>query len=126
MLAVLSGGKIKMPLSIRMGVAVAAFAIAALTGFALIPYLKKIHFGQTILEIGPAWHKDKQGTPIMGGFMFIIASLATSAIGYTIYRLTYYDVEGSIALNGPPATPACVAGIREAARSTATPRQRLR
>ena len=100
MLAVLSGGKIKMPLSIRMGVAVAAFVIAALTGLALIPYLKKIHFGQTILEIGPAWHKDKQGTPIMGGFMFIIASLVTSAVGYTIYRLTYYDVEGSVALNG--------------------------
>ncbi len=89
-----------MPLVIRICVAVAAFIIAALTGFALIPYLKKIHFGQTILEIGPAWHKDKQGTPIMGGFMFIIASLFSSAAGYTFYRLFYFDVESQIALGG--------------------------
>ncbi|MCQ2464480.1 MAG: phospho-N-acetylmuramoyl-pentapeptide-transferase [Oscillospiraceae bacterium] len=89
-----------MPLVIRIGVSVAAFIIAAVTGFVLIPYLKKIHFGQTILEIGPAWHKDKQGTPIMGGFMFIIASLVTSAVGYTVYRLTYFDVSGSVAVNG--------------------------
>lgn len=89
-----------MPLNIRIGVAVAACIIAALTGFVLIPYLKKIHFGQTILEIGPAWHKDKQGTPIMGGFMFIVASLVSSAIGYSVYRHTYFDVENSIALNG--------------------------
>ncbi|MBE6852018.1 MAG: phospho-N-acetylmuramoyl-pentapeptide-transferase [Ruminococcus sp.] len=89
-----------MPIIIRIGVSVLAFAIAALTGFALIPYLKKIHFGQTILDIGPAWHKDKQGTPIMGGFMFIIGSLVSTAIGYTVYRIFVFDVENSIALNG--------------------------
>ena len=89
-----------MPLQIRIGVSVLAFIIAALTGIALIPYLKKIHFGQTILDIGPAWHKDKQGTPIMGGFMFIIGSLVSSAVGYTFYRLFYYDVDADIALNG--------------------------
>lgn len=89
-----------MPLQIRIGVSVLAFIIAALTGIALIPYLKKIHFGQTILDIGPAWHKDKQGTPIMGGFMFIIGSLVSSAVGYTFYRLFYYDVGSDIALNG--------------------------
>lgn len=97
---VITGRKFKMPLLLRTGVAVAAAVIAALTGLVLIPYLKKIHFGQTILEIGPAWHKDKQGTPIMGGFMFIIASLVTSAIGYTIYRLSYFDVNSSFAVTG--------------------------
>ena len=97
-----------MPFIIRIGVSVFAFIIAALTGFALIPYLKKIHFGQTILEIGPAWHKDKQGTPIMGGFMFIIASLVSSAVGYTVYRLTYFDAEGSVALNGMLKLIACM------------------
>lgn len=30
----------------------------------LIPYLHKIKFGQTILEVGPSWHKKKQGTPL--------------------------------------------------------------
>ena len=36
-----------------------AFVITALSGFWLIPYLKKLNFGQKILEIGPSWHKDK-------------------------------------------------------------------
>ena len=55
---------------------VISFLIAFLLGFVLIPWLRKLHFGQTILEIGPAWHKSKQGTPVMGGFMFIISTLA--------------------------------------------------
>lgn len=97
-----------MPFIIRIGVSVFAFAVAALTGIALIPYLKKIHFGQTILDIGPAWHKDKQGTPIMGGFMFIIGSVSAAAIGYTFYRLTYNDVESAQALNGMLKLVACM------------------
>ena len=48
-----------------------AFAVTALSGIWFIPLLKKIKFGQTILEIGPSWHKNKQGTPTMGGLMFI-------------------------------------------------------
>ena len=58
---------------LRMVVSLFSFIVAAATGKVLIPYLRKIHFGQTILEEGPAWHKSKQGTPIMGGFMFIIS-----------------------------------------------------
>lgn len=97
-----------MPFIIRIGVSVLAFAIAALTGIALIPYLRKIHFGQTILDIGPAWHKSKQGTPIMGGFMFIIGSIASTAIGYTVYRLFYYDVDSKQAVNGMLRLVACI------------------
>ena len=52
---------------------VTAFALTALSGFILIPWLHKLKFGQTILEIGPKWHKSKQGTPTMGGIMFIFA-----------------------------------------------------
>ncbi|MBR2134089.1 MAG: phospho-N-acetylmuramoyl-pentapeptide-transferase [Eubacterium sp.] len=51
---------------------VAAFGITAALGFIVIPWLRKLKFGQTILEIGPSWHKSKQGTPNMGGIMFII------------------------------------------------------
>lgn len=71
--------------------AVLGFLITFLLGFILIPFLKKIHFGQTILEIGPAWHKDKQGTPIMGGFMFIIGTLISVIIGYLIAYFIYGD-----------------------------------
>ena len=77
---------------INIAIAIVSFAIAALIGVALVPYLKKIHFGQTILEIGPKWHKSKQGTPIMGGFMFILSSIIATIIGYIIYREKYLDI----------------------------------
>ena len=41
----------------------------------LIPVLKSRKIGQKIYEIGPRWHKGKEGTPIMGGLGFIIATL---------------------------------------------------
>ncbi len=80
-----------MPFWINMIVALAAFGISAATGIFLIPLLKKIHFGQTIYEKGPAWHKSKQGTPIMGGFMFIIGSAFAIAAGYALYRFRSAD-----------------------------------
>lgn len=59
---------------------VLSFLIAFLLGFVLIPWLRKLKFGQTILDIGPAWHKSKQGTPIMGGMMFIISTIVSVAV----------------------------------------------
>ncbi len=53
-------------------VSVIAFAITALMGKWMIPFLHKLKFGQTIREVGPSWHKNKQGTPTMGGLMFIL------------------------------------------------------
>lgn len=41
----------------------------------LIPVLKSKKVGQKILEIGPRWHKSKEGTPTMGGVAFILAIL---------------------------------------------------
>ena len=64
--------------------AVAGFVITAASGFIFIPFLRKIHFGQTILDIGPKWHKNKQGTPIMGGFMFMAGTLLAVVIGYML------------------------------------------
>ena len=58
-----------------------------LMGFLMIPFLKKLKFGQTILDIGPRWHKDKQGTPTMGGFMFIIGTLVAVVVGYLLNRV---------------------------------------
>ena len=50
----------------------------------LIPFLKSKKMGQHILEIGPRWHKNKEGTPTMGGLSFIIAS-ALAVCGATVY-----------------------------------------
>ncbi len=63
-------------------IAFVAFVIAALSGHWLIPVLKKLNFGQSILEIGPNWHKSKEGTPAMGGIMFIIGILAASCLAF--------------------------------------------
>lgn len=57
--------------------AILSFAITAILGKYLIPYLHKLKYGQTILEIGPSWHKNKQGTPTMGGIIFIIGIFIT-------------------------------------------------
>ena len=43
-----------------------------MAGKLLIPALVKMKVGQSIKEIGPSWHMNKQGTPTMGGLMFII------------------------------------------------------
>ena len=51
-------------------------AVAVLLGRALIPFLKSIKMGQKILDIGPRWHKSKEGTPYMGGLLFISGTLA--------------------------------------------------
>lgn len=56
-----------------------AFAVTALLGPVLIPWLHKLKFGQQILEIGPNWHKKKAGTPTMGGMMFIAGVLVSVA-----------------------------------------------
>ena len=56
-------------------VSVIAFAITAALGKWMIPFLHKLKFGQTIREVGPSWHKNKQGTPTMGGLMFILGIL---------------------------------------------------
>lgn len=37
----------------------------------VIPILMQKKLGQKILEIGPRWHKNKEGTPTMGGVCFI-------------------------------------------------------
>ena len=59
---------------------VVAFVISVVVGKFLIPLLRAMKAGQSIKEIGPNWHKGKQGTPTMGGIMFIIAILAAVLI----------------------------------------------
>ncbi|MBR5485535.1 MAG: phospho-N-acetylmuramoyl-pentapeptide-transferase [Oscillospiraceae bacterium] len=62
----------------------AAFLLTAALGKVLIPFLHKLKYGQTILDIGPSWHKNKQGTPTMGGIMFIIGITAAVCAGYAV------------------------------------------
>ena len=61
-----------------------AFLATALLGFIIVPFLHKLKFGQTILDIGPNWHKSKQGTPTMGGIMFIIGIVLSIVLTLTL------------------------------------------
>ena len=61
----------------------AAFVVTALIGKWLVPFLRRIKAGQSIKEIGPTWHMSKQGTPTMGGLMFILgAAVAVAVLGW--------------------------------------------
>lgn len=67
--------------------ACAAFALTWLAGIWFIPFLHKLKYGQTILDIGPKWHKEKkQGTPTMGGIMFIIAVFVSFVCGMILFH----------------------------------------
>ena len=50
-----------------------SFGLTVLLGRLLLPLLRRLKAGQSIKEIGPTWHMSKQGTPTMGGLMFIAA-----------------------------------------------------
>ena len=73
-----------------------AFAITGLLGYTVIPYLHKLKFGQTILDIGPVWHKNKQGTPTMGGIMFIVGCLVAFPTALSIGKIARVLEDGGI------------------------------
>ena len=47
-------------------------ALTGVLSYVFIPKLKSLKMGQPISEIGPRWHKSKEGTPTMGGLFFIV------------------------------------------------------
>lgn len=72
---------------------VLAFAVTAALGYVLIPFLHKLKFGQNILtDIGPKWHAKKQGTPTMGGIMFIIGIIFAAVVTLLVAKLFSLDV----------------------------------
>ena len=87
-----------MKLAAVISAAVLGFALSALLGIKLVPWLHKLKFGQTILDIGPNWHKQKQGTPTMGGFMFIIGTTAAFLVVVLVAKAFGYDLVGGESL----------------------------
>ena len=63
-----------------------SFVGTAVLLYYLIPFLKSKKVGQKILDIGPRWHKDKEGTPTMGGIAFLIFITVVSG-GFLLYLL---------------------------------------
>ena len=87
--------------------AVTAFVISAVVGWFLIPALRALHAGQSIKEIGPNWHKNKEGTPTMGGRSSAgksptLSSPISRCPGWTASKCC-----GSFALRGIPPRSSC-------------------
>ncbi len=76
--------------------AVCTFVLTVLILRKLIPVLKSKKMGQPILEIGPRWHKNKEGTPTMGGVSFIAASVAVG-----IAACVWLGIKGGIKTVAP-------------------------
>ena len=75
--------------------ALISFGITALLGKWVVPYLRRVNFGQTIRDVGPSWHRKKNGTPTMGGFLFIAGILAAALL----CLMSYYRQVGSNGMN---------------------------
>lgn len=57
-----------------------AFLIAALLSPIMIPFLRRLKFGQSIREEGPKSHQKKSGTPTMGGVMILVSIMVTTIV----------------------------------------------
>lgn len=56
------------------------FLVAALSLPLLIPFLRRLKFGQSIREEGPKAHMKKTGTPTMGGLAIIFAIVVSTLV----------------------------------------------
>lgn len=50
---------------------VVSYLLTLILGRLLLPVLRALKAGQSVRDIGPVWHNNKAGTPLMGGLMFI-------------------------------------------------------
>ena len=64
--------------------------LSGVLGRLLLPVLLALNAGQSIRELGPTWHNNKAGTPMMGGLMFIFAAIICLLI--LIPTMTDYTV----------------------------------
>jgi len=66
--------------STEVAVFAGTFILTLIAGPVVIPMLRRLKFGQTIRDDGPATHLKKMGIPTVGGLIFIIPMIITSLI----------------------------------------------
>ena len=68
-----------------------SFILALIIGWILIPILKRFKFGQTLSVYLEERHSVKQGTPTIGGLIFILSTLITifTMILFNKIKITY-------------------------------------
>lgn len=57
-----------------------SFAVSALLGPVIIPFLRRLKVGQVVRDDGPQTHLTKSGTPTMGGILILISLVFTSLL----------------------------------------------
>ncbi len=62
---------------------IVTFILALIAGPLIIPVLKRLKFGQTVRDDGPATHLKKMGIPTIGGLIFLIP-LILVALYYSV------------------------------------------
>ena len=67
---------------------ISSFILAYLLGKILIPILHRMKYGQSIREEGPKAHMKKQGTPTIGGLIFIISTFIVTILYSVFYVKT--------------------------------------
>ncbi|MET0959617.1 MAG: phospho-N-acetylmuramoyl-pentapeptide-transferase [Psychrobacillus psychrotolerans] len=75
-----------MTLSTTVITLIVSFILTVILAPIVIPYLRRMKFGQSIREEGPQSHQVKAGTPTMGGLIFL-----TSIIISTLALSLYFD-----------------------------------
>ncbi|MBE6934906.1 MAG: phospho-N-acetylmuramoyl-pentapeptide-transferase [Ruminococcaceae bacterium] len=65
---------------------IVAFAVSAAVGPFVIKTLRRLKFGQKILEDGPKWHLKKQNIATMGGFIFFFGIVAAMLVALLLTK----------------------------------------
>ncbi len=72
--------------------ALASMALTTVLLWVLIPILRRKKMGQKILNIGPSWHKEKEGTPTMGGLCFILSACVICSLFSILFLHSYNEI----------------------------------
>ena len=72
------------------------FLTSVVLGLIFVPILKKLNVGQRISVFVGENHKKKEGTPTMGGIIFILATLITTAILIITGKMHYNNNLGIV------------------------------
>lgn len=80
-------------MNFQMTMLIGTYLITVVIALIVIPILKKIKVGQIERDDGPKSHLKKQGTPTMGGIIFMIAIVIGTIVSYI-----YFKMQGNIAV----------------------------
>lgn len=70
-----------------------SFVVTVAAGYYVLRWLKKLKAGQSIREEGPESHQSKEGTPTMGGIMFLIGiTVACVVVSLAVFHRINADM----------------------------------